>query len=226
MFAQHISIKLDNNNFLSWKQPLEGIIRIHKLHQHLVNLVIPPCYLTTDDRASDVENPAYLLWHQEDSFLFIWLFTTLSNIIIPCVGKCVHAHEVWYVIYQFQRTQIYVKSNQLLYELCSMEKGGRIILQYLSCIQQIADIPESIVDQVFHRDQLETIVDELPPEYQVLALIIKCHDELCAFVVVETMFLSHEARLERAPCAVIGHYFYLNFAMHSVLISQFGNTLV
>src|SRR4051812_34369612 len=71
-FAQQIGIKLDNNNFLSWKQQVEGIIRIHKLHRHLVNPEIPPRFLTTEDRESDSENPAYQLWHQEDSLLFMW----------------------------------------------------------------------------------------------------------------------------------------------------------
>lgn len=79
MFAQQISIELDNHNFLLWKQQVEGIIRIHKLHNHLVNRVIPRRYLSMADCASDTENPAYMQWHQEDSILFTWLLTTLSE---------------------------------------------------------------------------------------------------------------------------------------------------
>lgn len=164
-FAQKISTKLDNNNFLSWKQQVEGIIRIHKLHRHLVNLVIPPRYLSTADRASETENPAYLQWHQEDSLLFTWLLTTLSESVLPRVVKCIHAHEVWTVIDQFQRTQIYAKSRQLRYELRSMEKGDCTIAKYLGRIQQIVDILKLTGDPVSHRDQLKTIVDGLPPEY-------------------------------------------------------------
>lgn len=50
-----------------------------------------------------------------------------------------------------------------------------------------------------HRDQLEAILDGLPIEYQALASIIRYGDEPCGFIVAETMLLSHEACLDRAP---------------------------
>lgn len=103
------------------------------------------------------------------------------------------------MIDQFQRTRVYVKSRQLRYELCGIEKGGCTIAQYLGRIQQTADILKSIGDSVSHHDQLETILDGLPTEYQGLASIIQYRDEPCALTVAETMLLSHEARLERAP---------------------------
>lgn len=46
-------------------------------------------------------------------------------------------------------------------------------------------------------DQLKTIIDGLSLKYQVLALIIQYHDEPCEIIVVETMLLSHKARLDR-----------------------------
>lgn len=116
------------------KHQVEGIIRIHKLHRHLVNQEITLRYLTTADRVSDSENRAYHLWYQEDSLIFMWLLTTLSDVVLPRVVKCVYAHEVWYVIDQFHRTQIYAKSRQLRSELCSMEKGDRTIAHYLGRI--------------------------------------------------------------------------------------------
>lgn len=91
-FAQQITIKLDDSNFLSWKQQVECIIRIHKLHRHLTNPDIPPRYLTVDDRASDVKNLAYHAWQKEDSLRFTWLLTTLSDSLLPHVVKCVHTH--------------------------------------------------------------------------------------------------------------------------------------
>lgn len=79
-----------------------------------------------------------------------------------------------------------------------MEKGDRTIAQYLGRVQQIVDILESIGDPVSHRDQLEAIVDGLPPEYHALASIIQYCDQPCE-PVAETMLLSREARVDRAP---------------------------
>lgn len=105
-FARHVSIKHGDLNFHHWKQQVEGIIWIHKLHLHLVNSVIPIWYLIIEDRASDTENPAYLMWQLEDSLLFTWLLTALSTFLV----RCIHAHEVRAALDQFQKTQINVKS--------------------------------------------------------------------------------------------------------------------
>lgn len=59
-FVQQIIIKLDNSNYLSWKQHIEGIIQIHKLQRHLANPSTPPRYLFVEDHAYDAENPTYL----------------------------------------------------------------------------------------------------------------------------------------------------------------------
>ncbi|PNX93350.1 hypothetical protein L195_g016502 [Trifolium pratense] len=75
MYAQQITIKPDENNFLSWMQQVEGIIRTHKLHRHVVNPIIPSRYLTEVDRDPDAKTPVYPAWDQEDSLLFTWLLT-------------------------------------------------------------------------------------------------------------------------------------------------------
>src|ERR1051325_7171977 len=56
-FAQQITLKLDENNFRSWKQQVKGIIRTHKLHRLLVSPMIPPRFLYESDCVNDVENP-------------------------------------------------------------------------------------------------------------------------------------------------------------------------
>ena len=91
-FAQQITLKLNENNFRSWKQQVEGIIRTHKLHRLLMSPIVPPRYLTEADRENDAENPAYVSWEQQDSLLFTWLLTTLSDSVLPRVVRCVHSH--------------------------------------------------------------------------------------------------------------------------------------
>lgn len=73
--AQQITLKLDEKNFLSWKQLVGGINRTHKLHRFLVNPTTPLRFLTEADRNNDPENPAYLVQQQQDSLLFTWLLT-------------------------------------------------------------------------------------------------------------------------------------------------------
>ncbi|KAI5439520.1 hypothetical protein KIW84_025064 [Lathyrus oleraceus] len=104
---------------------------LHKLHPHLTNPKIPHRYLLVEYHTSDMENLVYPSWQQEDSLLFTWLLTTLLDSNLPRVVKCVHAHEIWFLVDQFQRTELYAKSWKLRYELRYIEKGDHTISQYL-----------------------------------------------------------------------------------------------
>jgi len=61
-FLNSISEKLDDSNYLYWKQQVEPVIKSHKLHQFVVNPQIPPSFLSNDDRDADRVNPAYDAW--------------------------------------------------------------------------------------------------------------------------------------------------------------------
>lgn len=196
-FSQQVSIKLDSNNFLSWKQQVEGIIRGHKLQRFLVNPTIPPRFLTTVDREVGSVNPAYTEWEQQDSLLFTWLLSTLSDTLLPRVVRCVHSWQVWEEIHKFFRAQMNARSKQLRSELKSITKGNRSISEYLARIQTIVDILMSIGDPVSHRDHLEAIVEGLPEEYGALAAIIQYRTDLCDILDAESMLLSHEAKLDK-----------------------------
>ncbi|MCH95629.1 retrovirus-related pol polyprotein from transposon TNT 1-94, partial [Trifolium medium] len=192
-FAQHITIKLDESNFLSWKQQVEGIIRTHKLHRHLVNPTIPPRYLSVADNAANRENPAYTEWEEKYSLLFTWLLTTLSDSVLPRVVRCVQAHEVWSAIDVFYRTQITAKSRELRSELKSITK-----------------------------DHMEAILEGLPEEYNALSTVIQYResDGPCPVLVAEAMLLSHESRLERMKKAPIPDLVSVNVTQASSDVSS------
>lgn len=156
-FAQHVTLKLDENTFCSWKQQIEGIIRTHKLHRLLVNPVVPPRYLTEEDWSNDAENPAYVTWEQQDSLLFTWLLTTPSDVVLPLIVRCVHSHQVWDEIHKYIFAHTNAKSHQLGSELKSITKGEKSVADYLAWMKRIVDIFESIDDPFSHCDQLEAI---------------------------------------------------------------------
>lgn len=113
-FSQQITIKLDSKNFLSWKQQVEGVIRGHKLHPFVINPSIPPRFLTVRDRDVDLVNPAYTEWEQQDSLLFTWLLSTLSETILPRVVRCVHSYQVRDEIHKYFQAQMNARSRQLI----------------------------------------------------------------------------------------------------------------
>nr|KYP33545.1 hypothetical protein KK1_045598 [Cajanus cajan] len=93
-FSNSIAEKLDDSNYLHWRQQIEPVIKSHKLQRFVVNLQIPPWYLTDADRDSDIVNPAYETWEVQDQMLLTWLQSTLSKSILSHVIGSVHSYQV------------------------------------------------------------------------------------------------------------------------------------
>ncbi|KAI5442829.1 hypothetical protein KIW84_011739 [Lathyrus oleraceus] len=59
-FMQQVTLKIDENNFQSWRQQIEGIIRTHKLRRFLVNPEILLRYPSDEDHTNDSKKPNIL----------------------------------------------------------------------------------------------------------------------------------------------------------------------
>lgn len=81
-FPNSISEKLDDSNFLLWRQQIDLVIKSHRLQCFVVNPVIPLQFLSDADREIGNENPAYEIWEQHDQILLAWLQLTLSKSIL------------------------------------------------------------------------------------------------------------------------------------------------
>lgn len=134
MFTQYVKLKLDENNFCSWKQQIEGNIRTHCLYRLLLNPIILPPYLSDEDRTVDKENPEFLTWEQQDSLLFTWHITKLYDFVLPHVIRCVHSHHIRDEIHQYMFSHTNAKLRQLRSELKSITKGDKSITEYLARI--------------------------------------------------------------------------------------------
>jgi len=58
-FPNSVAEKLDDSNYLHCCQHVEPVIKSHRLQHFVINPIIPPCYLTEDDRVVDRINPDY-----------------------------------------------------------------------------------------------------------------------------------------------------------------------
>jgi histone deacetylase 1/2 len=197
VLSHNISIKLDDKNFLSWKQQIEGVIRSHKLQSFIVNPKIPDQFLSDEDRESGSVNPEYSSWEQQDSALFTWLLSSLSDSLLPTVVNCVHSYQVWNEINDFHSAQMQAQSTQLRSELKSLVKGSLTTSEYLRKIKSIVNTLISIGDPVSFRDHLDLIFDGLPEEFSPLMALVFNRGIPCSINDVESMIVSHEARLDR-----------------------------
>lgn len=68
-FKHSLSVKLNNENYLLWKQQVLAAIRGHKLPHYLESSAIPAKFLSTDDEHAGNVHTDYLEWEQQDQLL-------------------------------------------------------------------------------------------------------------------------------------------------------------
>lgn len=137
--ASKLSIRLEEKNFLLWNQQVEGVITSHKLHRLLIDPEIPPQFTTNEDWLNQQYSDKYEKWLVQDQTLFIWILSTLSDMVLPRLLSCKHTHQVWDKLHKHYYSHLKAKIRQLRYELKNMKKGIRSISEYVMCIHILAD---------------------------------------------------------------------------------------
>ena len=84
VFTHSLSMKLDNGNYLLWRQQVSAVIRCHKLQDFISDMVIRPLmFLTEADRAwNKLVNQEFLNWEQQEQLLFLWLLSSMTELML------------------------------------------------------------------------------------------------------------------------------------------------
>ncbi|RVW84028.1 hypothetical protein CK203_040597 [Vitis vinifera] len=83
-FNHSLSVKLDNKNFLIWKQQIVSMIRGYGLQKFVFSddeVLVQ--FLTREDVRSGKETKEFLEWEQQDQLLLSWLLSFVSESILP-----------------------------------------------------------------------------------------------------------------------------------------------
>lgn len=67
-------------------QQVEGVLQGTKMEKH-VTPQIPELFLVVAGRDSQIENPAFVAWEEQDSLLCTWLLFTIPD---PLLSRFVH----------------------------------------------------------------------------------------------------------------------------------------
>lgn len=153
-----ISVKLDEKNFLLWKQQVEPVIIAHQLHLLLVNPTIPPKYASDADRDSDTVSSTYLAWEQQAAFLLPWLQSTLSGSVLTRMIGCRHSYQFWEKVHAYYHTVTQAKSHQLCSELRNTVLLNRSIGEYLLQTKFVFDSLCAIGEQTSSIEQLDIVL--------------------------------------------------------------------
>lgn len=202
-FKQVISVKLDDTNYLQWKQQVEGVLRGTKMVKHVVSPSIPPVFLTDAAREAGTENPAYTEWEEQDSLLCTWILSTISPSLLSRFVLLRFSHQVWDEIHSYCYTQMKTRSCQLRSELRSITKGSRTVAEFIARVRTISESLASIGDPVSHRDLIETVLEALPGEYNAIVASVNSKSEVISLDELESQLLTQESRNEKFKKAAV-----------------------
>lgn len=221
-FNPSLSIKLDDQNLLLWKQQVEAVIIAHKLHRYVVNPMIPPQFTSESNRALGIESEAYQLWVVQDHLLFTWLLGSLSPSILPRFIGCKQSWQVWEKIHKQFHVHLRTKVRQFRSELKNMKKGSRTISEYLLQIRALIESLHAIGDPVTDQDHIDTILDGLPEEYNSLVMMIYVKGDSSTVDDSDALLLMQDAQFEKFRQELPSPSISVNVAQASSLQESFS----
>ncbi|KAL5750485.1 hypothetical protein ACOSP7_025088 [Xanthoceras sorbifolium] len=86
-----LTVKLDNNNFLLWRQQVQAAVKGNRLFSFLDPEVSPPPKLSSSGSISE----EYLDWEQQDQALLVWVLSSITQELLPEFVSCSIACEAW-----------------------------------------------------------------------------------------------------------------------------------
>ncbi|KAL4318894.1 hypothetical protein GQ457_18G016980 [Hibiscus cannabinus] len=163
---KQVNIRLDDYNYLLWKQQVILMIRGHDLEHYLdPDTPIPP-KVVKDSSRQIVLNPAFRRFKKEDSSLASWLLSANSASILPQLVGAETSAAIWSTVKKLYSNFSTTKVMNLHCRLRALKKGTLTIREYTTQIKEICDLLATSGSPVAEVEQIATILNGLPTEFE------------------------------------------------------------
>jgi gag-polypeptide of LTR copia-type len=133
-FSYQLPLKLNHENYLSWKYLVLPHIRGHDLFDFLDGShPAPPETIITGF------NQAYKIWSRQDQLLLAWLLGSISESIVSQVVHCTTSTSLWTKLHHRFSSQSQASIMDLKMQLYSLQKGHLSMQNYLDKKRSLAD---------------------------------------------------------------------------------------
>lgn len=201
--GQSLSTKLDDMNFLLWKQQVFATIEGFGLEKFLIGSVpVPEKYVPgTSDEV--VINPEYVTWRRQDQLITSWLLSSMTEGILVGVVGLTNSMEIWTTLEANFASQSRAKLMQLKFQLQTLRKGTTSMKDYLNKVKTCCDILASAGETITDDNQILHILTGLGPEYNPVMVSLTARTEPCSLREVKALLLTYESRLEIADLSTV-----------------------
>ncbi|RVW54053.1 Retrovirus-related Pol polyprotein from transposon RE1 [Vitis vinifera] len=168
-FNHSLSVKLDNKNFLIWKQNIVSAIRGYGLQRFVFSddeVLVQ--FLTRENARSGKATKELIEWEQQDQLLLSWLLSSTR-----------------------------AKVKQFKTQLQHTKKGGSTIDEYLAKIKVCVDSFASVGVSLSTKYHVESILDGLPNDYESFVTSVTLRNDDFSVEEIEALLMAHESRVEK-----------------------------
>ncbi|KAK4276114.1 hypothetical protein QN277_019103 [Acacia crassicarpa] len=197
-FSHLVSVKLEEHNYLLWKQQISTAIRGHDLQQFIDKTVKPPAqYLTIGDDGEGLLNPVFLDWQRQDHLLMSWMTCSMSEGVLTRVVGCDSSLKIWEKLQIHFTSQTKAKLRQLKTQLKSIKLQNLSVNAYLLKLKGIIDALSAIGHPISESDHIDQILEGLPEAYDPFVTSVTSRKDPYTVDEIEALLLSQETRLEQ-----------------------------
>ena len=157
-FSHPIPEKLEPTNFLNWRRQVMVAVKGYRLQKYLLGpRYVPLRFLSEEDEENGEINEDFLNWEQQDSLLFSWLLTSMTQAMTDLVIDCEFSYELWETLQKHFSSKTRAKITQYRTQLRTMEKGSMTLHEYLLQIKKLANALTSVGAPITPTEHIECI---------------------------------------------------------------------
>ncbi|GMI67117.1 hypothetical protein HRI_000381000 [Hibiscus trionum] len=192
---KQVSIKLDDTNFLLWKQQVVLMIRGQELEHYLDPETTIPPKVTKDASGKLVLNPEFRRFKKEDNALASWLLSTVSATVLPRLVGAETSSAIWSAILNLYSKFSTTKIMNLHFRLRALKKGSLSIREYTTQIKEICDLLATSGSPVAEVEQIATVLNGLTAEFDPFVAAITMSRESYTLESVTSGLIDAETRM-------------------------------
>ncbi|KAG8472365.1 hypothetical protein CXB51_035273 [Gossypium anomalum] len=170
--TKKISVILDDDNFLLWRQQVLLEIKTYKLQRFLDSRTVPPPSTLLDADGVHQENPEFSRFEQQDSALASWLLSSVSTTVLPHLIGMDTSAQIWNAIASLYGSKTTSRLMFFRRALHSQRKGDLSMKDILMKIKGFCDNLASCAEVISEWEHITAIFNGLPPEYDSVITII------------------------------------------------------
>ncbi|KAL4352750.1 hypothetical protein GQ457_06G024020 [Hibiscus cannabinus] len=189
-----ISIRLDNTNYLLWRQQVLFTIESLALDGHVDGTLLVPSQYVLGEGGAKVSNPEYVSYKQQDSALCSWLLSSIGTSILPSLVNCKTALDIWTKVQSLFSVSSTTRIMHLHCSLKSLRKRDQSMGEYLSQIQSICDNLAACGNPLTETMHISAILSGLPPEFEPVVAVITSSQQPYKLEGVCSVLLDTESR--------------------------------